>query len=254
MSLCPYLMQLINSLTDGLTTDDVNYEWRLPMSMIKAPTIYNFKLMGDPEMITSNSTTRTGTYSYLVAYFPLQRIISTYLLQMYIPTTNLLIVSWMAFWMKRGSKIRIYVVLASLLMMAFGISAFNRTIPQPGYTRAIDIWNGILLTFVFGNLLQQVAIDYRIRTHKSKVKEKDVEENQNEEKNHKDASVVEPLMMDENQEKELTAGQKKRKKYIEMAKHSLRTPEKVDQMSRIAYPVMFAIFAILYFVYYLISS
>ncbi|RWS22676.1 putative glutamate-gated chloride channel-like protein, partial [Leptotrombidium deliense] len=104
-------------------------------------------------------------YSCIVVKLVFKREFSYYLIQIYIPCCMLVIVSWVSFWLDPNAiPARVSLGVTTLLTMATQISGINASLPPVSYTKAIDVWTGVCLTFVFGALLEFALVNYASRS------------------------------------------------------------------------------------------
>jgi len=114
-----------------------------------------------------------GVYSCLRVDLLFKREFSYYLIQIYIPCCMLVIVSWVSFWLDQSAvPARVSLGVTTLLTMATQTSGINQTLPPVSYTKALDVWTGVCLTFVFGALLEFALVNYASRSdqHRENVK------------------------------------------------------------------------------------
>ncbi|XP_037302198.1 glutamate-gated chloride channel isoform X6 [Manduca sexta] len=150
----------------GWTTDDLVFLWKEgdPVQVVKNLHLPRFTL---EKFRTDycNSKTNTGEYSCLKVDLLFKREFSYYLIQIYIPCCMLVIVSWVSFWLDQGAvPARVSLGVTTLLTMATQSSGINASLPPVSYTKAIDVWTGVCLTFVFGALLEFALVNYASRS------------------------------------------------------------------------------------------
>nr|CAD7424623.1 unnamed protein product [Timema monikensis] len=155
-----------NEKEDGWTTDDLVFLWKDgdPVQVVKNLHLPRFTL---EKFLTDycNSKTNTGEYSCLKVDLLFKREFSYYLIQIYIPCCMLVIVSWVSFWLDQGAvPARVSLGVTTLLTMATQTSGINASLPPVSYTKAIDVWTGVCLTFVFGALLEFALVNYASRS------------------------------------------------------------------------------------------
>ncbi|TKR88052.1 hypothetical protein L596_012353 [Steinernema carpocapsae] len=155
---------LIDLASYAYTSNDIKYEWKHkdPVQLKDGlnSSLPSFQL-NNVSTTYCTSKTNTGEYSCLRTVLELKRQFSYYLLQLYIPSTMLVIVSWVSFWLDRTAvPARVTLGVTTLLTMTTQASGINAKLPPVSYTKAIDVWIGACLTFIFGALLEFAWVTY----------------------------------------------------------------------------------------------
>ena len=120
-----------------------------------------------------------GEYSCLSVDLVFKRQFSYYLITIYVPGCMLVIVSWVNFWLdpKVGHNITIYFSIlvlqavparvalgvTTLLTMSTQTASINSALPPVAYTKAIDVWQGVCVGFVFSALMEYALVNYALR-------------------------------------------------------------------------------------------
>ncbi|CAL8116347.1 unnamed protein product [Orchesella dallaii] len=108
-----------------------------------------------------DSHTNTGIYSCLRVDFTFKRVFHSYLVMVYIPSMMTVFVSWVSFWITpKAVTARTILATLTLFVLAIQVNEANKKFPQTSYTKAVDVWTGVCLTFVFATLLEFATVHY----------------------------------------------------------------------------------------------
>ncbi|XP_029052726.1 glycine receptor alpha 1 isoform X6 [Osmia lignaria lignaria] len=258
----------------GWTTDDLVFIWKEgdPVQVVKNLHLPRFTL---EKFLTDycNSKTNTGEYSCLKVDLLFKREFSYYLIQIYIPCCMLVIVSWVSFWLDQSAvPARVSLGVTTLLTMATQTSGINASLPPVSYTKAIDVWTGVCLTFVFGALLEFALVNYASRSdmHSDNI-EKKYPPSETEQSSSIDPSsdqiepdnssnfAMKPLVrqpedtmsVDRMQHCELHMQPRKKNCCRSWLSKFPTRSKRIDVISRIFFPIVFAIFNLAYWSTYL---
>ncbi|TRY65547.1 hypothetical protein DNTS_020846 [Danionella cerebrum] len=146
----------------GYTTDDIEFYW---MGRSSVTGVENIKLpqfsIIDYKTITKKVVFATGSYPRLSLSFKLKRNIGYFILQTYMPSTLITILSWVSFWIKYdASAARIALGVTTVLTMTTINTHLTETLPKIPYVKAIDIYLMGCFVFVFLALLEYVFVNY----------------------------------------------------------------------------------------------
>ncbi|KAI1729757.1 neurotransmitter-gated ion-channel ligand binding domain-containing protein [Ditylenchus destructor] len=160
------------------TTKDIVYEWDTTSAPVQlkpgvGQDLPNFQLDDHIDTgIECASHTNTGIYACLRMRIKLSRLMTYFVLQLYLPTTMIVIVSWVSFWIDMHSTAgRVALAMTTLLTITTMQSSINAKLPPVNYVKVVDVWLGTCQTFVFGALIEYAVVCYRdnaLRARKSK--------------------------------------------------------------------------------------
>ncbi|CAB4067760.1 Glutamate-gated chloride channel subunit beta,Glycine receptor subunit alpha-4,Glycine receptor subunit alpha-2,Glycine receptor subunit alpha-1 [Lepeophtheirus salmonis] len=114
-------------------------------------------------------TFHIGNYSCLLAQLHLKRSLGFHMVQSYIPTILIVVISWVSFWMDVESVAgRTTLGVTTLLTVSSKASDVQAEVPLVSYVKAIDIWMGACTAFIFAALLEFTFVNYMWRRGKKK--------------------------------------------------------------------------------------
>ena len=97
----------------------------------------------------------TGAFPCLEIRFVLKRDIGYFLIQTYIPSILIVILSWVSFWINpESTPARVSLGLLTVLSMSTHSAGARATLPKVSYIKAIDVWMSVCQIFVFSSLIE----------------------------------------------------------------------------------------------------
>ena len=124
-------------------------------SMLNLP---GFRLT-DFQTSYASQKTQTGEYSMINLSLTLEREVSIYLLTVFVPVTMLVIVSWFGFLIAAKDQfLKSAIPLLTLFTLVIALVIWDRDQPRVSYTKAIDVWLGTCVTFIFVAFIETVLV------------------------------------------------------------------------------------------------
>ncbi|CAJ0580495.1 unnamed protein product, partial [Mesorhabditis spiculigera] len=257
---------LIKIISYAHVVEEMNVTWfdDMPIRMNKEIGLPEFHITGHDGMycngefmytITHNSS-RRGNFSCLVGVMNLERAIGYHLVQSYLPTSLIVAISWVSFWIdRRAVPARVSLSFTTLLTLSTQGNGIRYGLPPVAYAKAIDYFYGMCMMFIFGVLLEFAVVNsYMRKAHKFGVL---AERSQSSSENGRSAIYA----TNSDGEADYDTDNPATRIHVKQAGHyamlicqSLKYSRKahtVDQVSRFAFPASFLIFNIAYWTYYL---
>ncbi|KAI4899203.1 hypothetical protein NFI96_023596, partial [Prochilodus magdalenae] len=148
---------------DGYTTDDIEFYWRGgdgAVSGVERIELPQFSIV-DYKLISKNVVFSTGSYPRLSLSFKLKRNIGYFILQTYMPSILITILSWVSFWINYdASAARVALGITTVLTMTTINTHLRETLPKIPYVKAIDMYLMGCFVFVFLALLEYAFVNY----------------------------------------------------------------------------------------------
>ncbi|XP_026137018.1 gamma-aminobutyric acid receptor subunit beta-2 isoform X2 [Carassius auratus] len=147
----------------GYTTDDIEFYWRggnRAVTGVERIELPQFSIV-DYNLISKNVVFSTGSYPRLSLSFKLKRNIGYFILQTYMPSILITILSWVSFWINYdASAARVALGITTVLTMTTINTHLRETLPKIPYVKAIDMYLMGCFVFVFLALLEYAFVNY----------------------------------------------------------------------------------------------
>ncbi|MFH4976331.1 hypothetical protein AB6A40_003040 [Gnathostoma spinigerum] len=144
----------------GYTADKVRYTWShgektaLVLNKIRLP---DFRI--ESAYVTSHTEVyATGNYSRLYVCFVFTRSSGFCFLQLIIPSTSVVITSWVALWMENETEFQD--MISIILAITFLIFSYNEMMPRVSYIKAMDVYLGVCFMIVFLSLIKLAMVKF----------------------------------------------------------------------------------------------
>uniref|UniRef100_A0A8C6WSG9 Glycine receptor, alpha 2 n=1 Tax=Neogobius melanostomus TaxID=47308 RepID=A0A8C6WSG9_9GOBI len=235
----------------GYTMNDLVFEWleNGAVQVSEGLTLPQFIMKEEKELGYCTKHYNTGKFTCIEVNFHLERQMGYYLIQMYIPSLLIVILSWVSFWINMdAAPARVALGITTVLTMTTQSSGSRASLPKVSYVKAIDIWMAVCLLFVFAALLEYAGVNFVSRQQKEFLRllsslKKSVFYNMS--LPSKDGSAVKNAAPTPNPPPPPTPKDTDamKKKFVDRAK-------RIDTISRAAFPLAFLIFNVFYWVTY----
>ncbi|XP_072113212.1 glycine receptor subunit alpha-3 isoform X4 [Mobula birostris] len=246
----------------GYTMNDLIFEWQEngPVQVAEGLTLPQFLLKEEKDLRYCTKHYNTGKFTCIEVRFHLERQMGYYLIQMYIPSLLIVILSWVSFWINMdAAPARVALGITTVLTMTTQSSGSRASLPKVSYVKAIDIWMAVCLLFVFSALLEYAAVNFVSRQHKELLRLQ-----RRKRKHHTDDEVREsrfsftaygvgPCLQSKDgvaPKGAISTSQPAPKGQEDMRKLFIDRAKKIDTVSRAGFPLAFLIFNIFYWVIY----
>jgi len=101
-----------------------------------------------------------GAFPCLEAIFVVKRDFSYFLMQYYVTTMMIVILSWVSFWISIDAVVaRVNIGLLSVLTLTTQSASSQSQLPRVSYVKAIDVWMSTCLVFAFASLIEFAIVN-----------------------------------------------------------------------------------------------
>uniref|UniRef100_H3D5Z4 Glycine receptor, alpha 1 n=1 Tax=Tetraodon nigroviridis TaxID=99883 RepID=H3D5Z4_TETNG len=249
----------------GYTMNDLIFEWdeKGAVQVADGLTLPQFILKEEKDLRYCTKHYNTGKFTCIEARFHLERQMGYYLIQMYIPSLLIVILSWVSFWINMdAAPARVGLGITTVLTMTTQSSGSRASLPKVSYVKAIDIWMAVCLLFVFSALLEYAAVNFIARQHKELLRFRRRRRHMKEDESGDGRfsfpgyglgpTCLQPKdgMAIKGHNNNAPASAAPEKSIEEMKKLFISRAKRIDTVSRVAFPLVFLIFNIFYWIIY----
>ncbi|KAI5085962.1 gamma-aminobutyric acid (GABA) A receptor, pi precursor, partial [Silurus meridionalis] len=273
-------------LTGGYNVKDVVFCWTRGNQSVSGLDTLQLAQYTLEDYYTSESEAvyETGMYPKLIFHFQLRRSILYFILETYVPSSALVVLSWVSFWISQSSvPARICIGVTTVLTMTTLMMGARTSLPNANcFIKAIDVYLGICFSFIFGALIEY-AVAHFCTLHQpnaanaykygQEMQEREDEMNgivtsigshalrvrKREEMLSRAGSISSPTPSDTKEEKPSSQPQSRCTKSLSMLRRivcflnccHVENPHYIDNYSRLTFPLSFIFINLLYWTYYL---
>uniref|UniRef100_A0A8D0HBN1 Gamma-aminobutyric acid receptor subunit pi n=1 Tax=Sphenodon punctatus TaxID=8508 RepID=A0A8D0HBN1_SPHPU len=229
----------------GYNINDVMFYWTRGNDSVKGLDTLRLAQYTVEDHFTSVSEAvyETGHYPKLVFHFELKRNILYFILETYVPSILLVVLSWVSFWISQSSvPARICIGVTTVLTMTTLMMGARTSLPNANcFIKAIDVYLGICFSFIFGALLEYAVAHFCTFQRAGRVASTGDHHlrrilSNSEKSKHSGCSSPMTVM--------------KRLLCIFDCFH-IKNPYHIDNYARLSFPLSFIIINVFYWVYYL---
>ncbi|MBN3293723.1 GLRA1 protein, partial [Polypterus senegalus] len=250
----------------GYTMNDLIFEWdeKGAVQVADGLTLPQFILKEEKDLRYCTKHYNTGKFTCIEARFHLERQMGYYLIQMYIPSLLIVILSWVSFWINMdAAPARVGLGITTVLTMTTQSSGSRASLPKVSYVKAIDIWMAVCLLFVFSALLEYAAVNFIARQHKELLRFRKRRRHHKEDETGEGRfsfaaygmgpaclQAKDGISIKGNNNNAPATTAPPEKSIEEMRKLFISRAKRIDTVSRVVFPLVFLIFNIFYWIIY----
>ncbi|KAI6176857.1 Ligand-Gated ion Channel [Aphelenchoides bicaudatus] len=153
----------------GYSTHDIIYHWAITNPVVIDENVHlaHFAI-GPHHHVERVISLSTGNYSRLTTFFTFKRNIGFYLIQIYLPSSLIVVISWVSFWLNReATQARVTIGVTTVLTQTTLMTSTNASLPKVSYVKSLDIFLGVCFFIVFASLLEYAFVGYLLKRQRN---------------------------------------------------------------------------------------
>merc|ERR1719233_1117039 len=145
----------------GYTMSDIKYKWEdgdNSVQMSPDVSLPEFNVLGYRQRIIEASLS-SGNYSRLLGDVVFVRAVGHHVVQVYLPMALMVMMSWLALWLSDVSA-RVELCMVSILTVITIAIFMHSSLPRISYFTAMDIYCLVSFLFIFATLMESVCVSF----------------------------------------------------------------------------------------------
>lgn len=152
-------------LKDGYGVKDIIYKWKRDTVTVEKIHIAQF-VVHHVQIDSTIVTYESGNFTQLDIRFSFKRRIGYYVIQVYLPASLMVAISWIVFWLDQDDMGgRVGLGITTILTIMFLLGSVNTSLPRVSYPKAID-WFLIASFLMVFLVLAECIVVYILRPKK----------------------------------------------------------------------------------------
>lgn len=221
----------------------VRLNWALDPILVKDATLdmKEFNIVKFNTDVATSSFGRNGNFDTLQLKFRFYRYLAFYFLRDFFPCILIVVLSWMTFWIDyESTPARVAMGITTVLTIVTMTNNIRNHSPPAGLFRSIDYYLLMCNLFVFAALLEYALVGMKPNNRKRKHEKR------------KEQQSIDLYNMDnmKNLKEHLGTIKTEKEEKNEKRKQPARVDHRIDRLSRVLFPIMFAVFNAIYFAFH----
>ncbi|RUS74301.1 hypothetical protein EGW08_017938, partial [Elysia chlorotica] len=146
----------------GYTNNSIQFQWSStnPLTRQEKLEMSQFSLVNLKHRNCDGIGQNNDSFTCLAVDLKLHRSVGFYMIQLYIPSALIVVLSWVSFCLDVGAvPARISLGILTVLTMTNMKTIAVSSLPKVSYIKAIDVWMAACLAFVFSSLLEFAIVN-----------------------------------------------------------------------------------------------
>ncbi|RNA13243.1 gamma-aminobutyric acid receptor subunit beta isoform X16, partial [Brachionus plicatilis] len=149
----------------GFRMEDIKYKWAAGLNSSAVDVAPNIELpqlkYKEYKLIERQFRLSTGLYSRLTMKLFFSRSLGYFITQIYIPSTLIVALSWVSFWLDRtAAPARVSLGITTVLTMVTFIWSTNASLPKISYIKGIDVYLVCCFFMTFASVIEYAMVSY----------------------------------------------------------------------------------------------